>query len=251
VDTMSTANSVTSGLDCASPESIMDPTNLTPAGDQYSLGCVLYFMLTGQVPFAEGNVAEKMMAHQFKQPTPVMELNPETPAELAAVVEKLMRKAPEDRYGHAAAAAEALKPLASGRRPAPRALSSREATSGPRRSSGTLPRPRILGSAPSASPRSVGPSTPTPAPAAMGSLPARDSFSGGGFSRPRPKTMLAFPQDQAASEPALGERIIPGAVDDQPEQSLEERLGPIGVVAATILACMAVFFLASWLGMFR
>src|SRR5262249_12221664 len=30
VDTMSTANSVTSGLDCASPESIMDPTNLTP-----------------------------------------------------------------------------------------------------------------------------------------------------------------------------------------------------------------------------
>src|SRR5262245_57921668 len=38
VDTMSTANSVASGLDCASPESIMDPTNLTPAGDQYSLG---------------------------------------------------------------------------------------------------------------------------------------------------------------------------------------------------------------------
>src|SRR5262249_44719211 len=33
VDTMSTANSVASGLDCASPESIMDPTNLTPIGD--------------------------------------------------------------------------------------------------------------------------------------------------------------------------------------------------------------------------
>src|SRR2546427_550337 len=64
VDTMSTANSVTSGLDCASPESIMDPTNLTPAGDQYSLGCVLYFCLTGQYPFPEGSAAEKMMAHQ-------------------------------------------------------------------------------------------------------------------------------------------------------------------------------------------
>ena len=46
VDTMSTANSVASGLDCASPESIMNPTNLTPAGDQYSLGCILYFALT-------------------------------------------------------------------------------------------------------------------------------------------------------------------------------------------------------------
>ena len=43
VDTMSTANTLTSGLDCTSPESIMEPTSRTPAGDQYSLGCVLYF----------------------------------------------------------------------------------------------------------------------------------------------------------------------------------------------------------------
>ena len=68
VDTMSTANSVNSGLDCSSPESIMDPTNLTPTGDQYSLGCVMYYMLTGQYPFPDGTAAEKMMAHQFKQP---------------------------------------------------------------------------------------------------------------------------------------------------------------------------------------
>src|SRR6202007_1880801 len=67
VDTMSTSNSVTSGLDFASPESIMDPTNLTPAGDQYSLGCLTYYMLTGQLPFADGSVTEKMMAHQVKE----------------------------------------------------------------------------------------------------------------------------------------------------------------------------------------
>jgi serine/threonine protein kinase len=53
VDTMSTANSVNSGLDCASPESIMDPTNLTPIGDQYSLGCCLYHFLTGRYPFPD------------------------------------------------------------------------------------------------------------------------------------------------------------------------------------------------------
>src|SRR2546430_403154 len=51
VDTMSTANSVGSGLDCASAESIMDPSNLTPPGDQYSLGCLLYLLLKGQYRF--------------------------------------------------------------------------------------------------------------------------------------------------------------------------------------------------------
>src|SRR5204863_151721 len=80
VDTMSTANSVSSGLDCASPESIMDPTNLTPIGDQYSLGCVMYYCLTGRYPFPDGSAAEKMMAHQFKEPRPLRELNPEVPA---------------------------------------------------------------------------------------------------------------------------------------------------------------------------
>src|ERR1700730_3849432 len=102
VDTMSTANSVTSGLDCASPESIMDPTNLTPAGDQYSLGCVLYYCLTGRFPFPDGSAAEKMMAHQFNQPTPVLELNPEVPPALVEVVTRLMQKTPEGRFPNAA-----------------------------------------------------------------------------------------------------------------------------------------------------
>src|SRR3954453_22817803 len=96
VDTMSTSNSVTSGLDCSSPESIMDPTNLTPTGDQYSLGCVMYYMLTGQYAFPDGSAAEKMMAHQFKQPQAIAQLAPDTPAALIAIVERLMQKKPED-----------------------------------------------------------------------------------------------------------------------------------------------------------
>ncbi|HEV3144888.1 MAG TPA: serine/threonine-protein kinase, partial [Gemmataceae bacterium] len=98
VDTMSTANALTSGLDCTSPESIMEPTNRTPAGDQYSLGCILYWCLSGRYPFPDGSAVEKMMAHQFKQPTPLAQLAPQTPPKLVALIERLMQKKPEDRY---------------------------------------------------------------------------------------------------------------------------------------------------------
>jgi serine/threonine protein kinase len=115
VDTMSTANTLTSGLDCASPESIMEPTNRTPAGDQYSLGAVLYFCVTGRYPFADGSAVEKMMAHQFKAPPPVKDLAPSTPDALVEVIERLMQKKPEDRFGSTDEAADRLFPLADGR----------------------------------------------------------------------------------------------------------------------------------------
>lgn len=284
VDTMSTANSVTSGLDCSSPESIMDPTNLTPAGDQYSLGCVLYFMLTAQVPFPDGNAAEKMMAHQFKQPTPIQELNPEVPSALVAIVERLMQKTPGNRYANVAEAAEELRPLAAAFRPKSRSgirpLSVQNASGpGGMRSPGSAPgfgpkpgsapgfgpKPgsapgfgqRPPGSSPGFAPSTVAPSTPTPKPQAMGSLPSRDNMKAPPPPGPRPKTMLAFAQPQAPVPPVeeeikLGEsRIIPGGVDETPIPTLEERMGPLGIVVTTIAACVAVYFLAAWFGLFR
>jgi serine/threonine-protein kinase len=111
VDTMSTANTLTSGLDCTSPESIMEPTNRTPAGDQYSMGCLLYYCLTGRVPFPEGSAVEKMMAHQTKEPMPIRDLSPEVPEGLVAVVRKLMSKDPAGRYTGCDELVEALEPF--------------------------------------------------------------------------------------------------------------------------------------------
>ncbi|HKB03356.1 MAG TPA: serine/threonine-protein kinase [Gemmataceae bacterium] len=114
VDTMSTANTLTSGLDCSSPESIMEPTNRTAKGDQYSLGCVLYYSLAGQYPFPDGTAVEKMMAHQFKQPTPLREVAPHVPDGLAAIVERLMQKSPDGRYAGADEIVDALQPFTTG-----------------------------------------------------------------------------------------------------------------------------------------
>jgi serine/threonine-protein kinase len=112
VDTMSTANTLTSGLDCASPESIMEPTTRTPAGDQYSLGCVLYYCATGRYPFPEGSAVEKMMAHQTKSPQSVKDFVPEAPDTLCEVIERLMQKSPDARFAGADEVSEMLEPLA-------------------------------------------------------------------------------------------------------------------------------------------
>jgi serine/threonine-protein kinase len=112
VDTMSTANAVTSGLDCRSPENILDVKVRTPAGDQYSLGCILYFCLTGQYPFEGETVVEKMLAHQIKEPTPIRSLRPEVPQRLADIVQRLMHKTPEGRLASMEEVVEVLQPFA-------------------------------------------------------------------------------------------------------------------------------------------
>ena len=245
VDTMSTANAVTSGLDCASPESIMEPNNLTPAGDQYSLGCVLYFLLTGQYPFPEGSAAEKMMAHQFKQPTPVADLNAEVPADLIAIIERLMQKTPDARYSGSGELVEAL-----------RALPFLEGSAG-RPKSAAHARPGAA-----ASPaRSVAPSANTPKPPAMGSLPTRSSLRAAGSPAPAPAVEAkAKPQPKAVPRPAPiaegqaepAQRVIPGAAphEEGPKTNWEEQLGPVGIGISALVACALVYAVAVWLQLF-
>lgn len=112
VDTMSTSNTVTTGLDCRSPETILEPTLRTPAGDQYSLGCLLYYCLAGRFPFQDMSPVQKMMAHQTQAPPALRTLAPYVPQTLVAVIERLMKKSPEERYSGFDEAAEALRPLA-------------------------------------------------------------------------------------------------------------------------------------------
>lgn len=98
LDTMTHASQIASHLNCSSPETINDTTVRAPAGDQYSIGCILHYCLTGQFPFHEANPVKKMLAHQFDPPTPVRELNPDVPKSLEAMILRLLEKEPEDRY---------------------------------------------------------------------------------------------------------------------------------------------------------
>jgi serine/threonine-protein kinase len=250
VDTMSTANSVASGLDCASPESIMDPTNLTPAGDQYSLGCVLYFCLTGQYPFPDGSSAEKMMAHQFKEPTPINDLAPDVPPSLIEVVKRLMQKGPENRYGSAAEVVEALRPLADNPGSAPalpaRSPAVRKQDTPAARQSAAVSRPPKEQPAPEAG-RSVAPSTPTPCPVATGKLPNREALRESKAPAPIPKTTPAPLPTRASVAESPKEREVPGYVREGPRPSWDERIGPTGIAVAAVVVCGLAWLLTWWL----
>ena len=66
--------------------------------DLYSLGAVLYKLFTLHYPFESDDEIEMVHAHIAKQAQPANELNPNVPAQLASIINKLLSKSPEQRY---------------------------------------------------------------------------------------------------------------------------------------------------------
>jgi tRNA A-37 threonylcarbamoyl transferase component Bud32 len=84
--------------DYIAPEQVRASHTVDIRADLYSLGCTLYYLLTGGPPFPSGTVVQKLSQHQTDEPRAVETLRPEVPAEVAALVRKLMAKTPNDRY---------------------------------------------------------------------------------------------------------------------------------------------------------
>ncbi len=188
-----------------------------------------------------------MMAHQFKQPQPLCELNPDVPGALVDVIDRLMQKAPEARFAATSDVVESLRPLAA---------------------SDAAPVPSIKPAAPArpaaaaSSPRAVAPSAPTPKPPALGVLPTRNSLRSAHQpaaasaaepkARPEPKAKAepkARPEPEARPQPPP-ERVIPGGSSEQSPMAWDQRLGPIGIGISALVACGLVYAVAVWLQLF-
>jgi serine/threonine protein kinase len=103
--------SVLGTADYVAPEQTVNSHEVDVRADIYSLGATFYFLLAGHPPFPDGTIAQKLIAHQTKEPTPIRQLRPEVPEGIAEVLHKMLAKSVEDRYQTPEEVYEALLPL--------------------------------------------------------------------------------------------------------------------------------------------
>lgn len=86
----------------------------TGAADQYSLGVMLYELLTGTRPFTETNPLKMLMQHLSDPPPSPLERKPDLPPVLAAMILRMLEKSPEHRFASLGEVKEGLRAIAHG-----------------------------------------------------------------------------------------------------------------------------------------
>jgi eukaryotic-like serine/threonine-protein kinase len=106
------AGTVTGSPLFMSPEQASGEDNVDGRSDIYSLGAVMYYLLTGQPPFVSDNPLKVMIAHASQEVVPPRRHNAELPSELEEIVMRCLEKDPEHRYQDVSSLRHALHELA-------------------------------------------------------------------------------------------------------------------------------------------
>ncbi len=94
--------------DYMSPEQAKNSSSVDARADLYSLGCTLYYLLRGVVPFPEGTPIDKLIRHQLDPVPDVRQGRSDIPHMVGDIVSKLLKKKPDERYQTAAEVAALL-----------------------------------------------------------------------------------------------------------------------------------------------
>ena len=102
----------------ASPEHLIGRP-VDARSDQFAIGAILYEMLTGRRAFARGTRIQTLNSIIEDEPAPIITLAPRTPRRLTAIVNRCLRKKPDDRFATTRELAEALRNARSAPQPWP------------------------------------------------------------------------------------------------------------------------------------
>ena len=94
--------------DYLAPEQAIDSHGVDARADIYSLGCTLYFVLTGHPPFPDGTLPQRLMAHQKQQPPSIFNDRPDAPQDLVDICMKMMGKKADQRHQSAREVSQSL-----------------------------------------------------------------------------------------------------------------------------------------------
>jgi serine/threonine-protein kinase len=102
-------DSVVGTADYLAPEQARNSQNVDARADVYGLGCTFYFTLTGQPPFPDGSIAQRLLKHQNENPQSIYEKRPEIPPVLVELCGRMMKKSADQRIQTAAEVALELR----------------------------------------------------------------------------------------------------------------------------------------------
>ena len=172
-----------------SPEQCRGAGQVDHRSDLYSLGCMLYEMIGGRVPFVGEGAGDIIAAHLMTPVPPLRELAPDVPPQVEAMIARLLAKRPDDRPASADHAAQELAQVAA------TLGSAASPSAGPFAATAAAPTPAAFTAvAPAPTGPSPAPTTPTPSPTAAapgapttlgGAAHARDATTPPQAARPR------------------------------------------------------------------
>jgi serine/threonine protein kinase len=184
--TLANEENVLGTADYLAPEQALNSHEADSRADIYSLGCTMYFLLTGRPPFPEGSISERLLKHQTATPESLFRLRPDAPIRLVEICERMMAKKPEDRYQSAGEVAGLLTEWLAERGRSPGGVEVESPSSGV--GSGVLRR------------FSLGPATPTPS---------------GSVASPSSETLSAGDRDTAELNDQPDEEIRLAPLEDE------------------------------------
>ena len=106
------AGKIVGTADYLAPELIRNPRDVSTVTDIYSLGCTLYYSITGKVPFPGGSAKEKARRHLNEHPWHPRQFNPDVSEEFVELIADMMEKDPQKRIQSAEEVANRLEPWA-------------------------------------------------------------------------------------------------------------------------------------------